>query len=517
MCERNMYKVSSFIQRSDRSNTSKTSDKDTMSDDVFDKDHGKEKTPETEPPRPVRDQQTGKEGEQDEPVFEDSQAPPTEADPDTTMTQGDDEPDGGQDQPDHERTLVHEEVPDPEADQTIAHLRSDDDPQQDIVQRLHSMVTTGSQSTPATSAGASAQGNISMPSVGSEGTINQDVSNVLVLYQCGNAHDIRGFLFQQLQTCLSDILQQLNNLNGLCQNIVAFQSGRIDANELAAATGVRPPDTSATSSRGATSGTQGRLRMPKYTPSTSTSSDEPPHVHEAESKLMRYFPINVFTPAMKWLLQQKPVRKYLYIEVMRRCYKGTPTNKPEPRIVYGEFYDYVISDRLGAHLGKSTGAPAGLQFGRFPFPQQLVDIAERNLASLHRDLLPLDTDASGVFVHRCNAAKRNYLMTSKYLNGAESMQLMAQRLYWERLDFYNHHKVTENQLYSAMFMSTTIACIPVCRKCSLTSMTKTSRGPTTRSTRACGNGAMRRERLMTSTSNLRRRSRKTLRTECSLE
>ncbi len=242
-------------------------------------------------------------------------------------------------------------------------------------------------------------------------------------------------------------MARLQNLNGLCQKIVDFQSGKISVEELAAAgetaTTTDPgPSTSAGTSAGGSRTATLRVRMPKHSPTASTSSDEPPFVHEAESKLLGLFPINVYTPAMDWLLQQTIVKKFLYFEVLKKVYSDLPSTKPDIKIVISEFYDYTISPRLGAHLGKSTGKAAGLQFGRFPFPATLVNIAERNLASLHRERLPTTDDVSGLLRNRTNAAKRNYLTTSKYLNDSESMQVMAQRLYWERMDFYNHHRVS---------------------------------------------------------------------------
>ncbi len=219
-------------------------------------------------------------------------------------------------------------------------------------------------------------------------------------------------------------------------------------NELAAAANVEPvPDPSPVPGTSGTKSNRTVLKMPKHVATASTSSEEPPEVYEAETRLMSLFPVNVYTPAMDWLLRQDIVHKYLFYVVMKRCYNGLPTSKPDFKTVIGSFFDYAISTRLACHLGKSTGRASGLQFGRFPMPQPFVDIAERNLASLHRLRVPGESDVSGLYVHRCNALKRNALMSAAYLTNSNTIQEMAQRLYWERRDFYNHHRVTHSLMH----------------------------------------------------------------------
>ncbi len=258
---------------------------------------------------------------------------------------------------------------------------------------------------------------------------------------------------------MSGILRQLQTLNGLCHSIVDFQTGQINAQQLAqaanAATSGNATTTgdASTAQTGATASGSDKtvtpsssntrtLKMPKHISTASTSSEEPPNVHESESLLITLFPINEYTPAMDWLLRQDPVQKYLFYEMMRRLYNGNPTSKPFFKTVVADFFDYVISDRLACHLGKSTGTVQGLQFGRFPMPRTLVNIVERNLVSLHRQPIPGEKDCSALFVNKCNGAKRQHLMNSVYLQSATSQQEMAQRLLWERKDFYNHHRVS---------------------------------------------------------------------------
>ncbi len=110
--------------------------------------------------------------EEDDPVFEESQESPH----DVTMTE---EP-GDNTQGEHDKTLVQDDddmdtgdTAPPNADKTLVRLTSTDDPDTDIVHRLHSMVTGRSPGpgTPATSGH-----NTSMRSGGSDEPVTHGVS-----------------------------------------------------------------------------------------------------------------------------------------------------------------------------------------------------------------------------------------------------------------------------------------------------------------------------------------------------
>ncbi len=233
---------------------------------------------------------------------------------------------------------------------------------------------------------------------------------------------------------MGTITGQMNELKATLQSLVDFQTGKITGQQFVQAQAARGSTVAASVLSGA--------RMPKYISSASNSSEDIHHmVNDIESKLIGVFPINVWTKATNWLLKQDIVQRFLEYRVMAKAYSDIPREKPTWTYVMGVYYDIVISHRLMAHTGKSTAKLSSLSFGRFPLPQVIVDIADNVMIKLHTDRVPGDNDNSTFFKNRNNGLRRTYLTNNNYATGAPTMQLMAQRIYWERMDFYNKHKV----------------------------------------------------------------------------
>ncbi len=175
----------------------------------------------------------------------------------------------------------------------------------------------------------------------------------------------------------------------------------------------------------------------------STPSEEPtPEYNEAENMLMKYFPVNEYTKAMHWLLKHDVVRTFLEYRTMRAVYKGFVPSKPDMEIVLAKFLDLTVSLRLQAHLGKPvTDTSPLLHFGRFPMPQPLYKIATEDLKGLSKKRAEGMKDEADILKDKCLTAKRTCINANTYACDAESIEETALRLYWERMDFFQKHKV----------------------------------------------------------------------------
>ncbi len=236
---------------------------------------------------------------------------------------------------------------------------------------------------------------------------------------------------------MDDITTRLTSLKDVCDGLAQFRAGAIDAEQLASVAGVPPPRERIP---------QDRQRATSYLSYRSAASSEPgPAYNEAESRLRSCFPIVVYTEAMDWLLRQEMVKKYLRFETIRLCYTGLPKSKSDWETVASKFFDFVVSIRMQCHLGKATNKPGSgpaMDFGRFPLPQPIIDVATERLGSLHRVKIDGDSTYAQLFKGKCVGYKRTQLLASPHMIDAESIQLMAQRFFWERIDFFRLNKVS---------------------------------------------------------------------------
>ncbi len=250
---------------------------------------------------------------------------------------------------------------------------------------------------------------------------------------------------QDFQKEMNDLKEQLLSFRELVQAISDFNTGKATAADLAAITyrdrqdvGQRDIDPRSKT-----------LKLPRYSQrsTVSASSSEPVPVYSGvESTLYNIFPINVYTKAVDWLLHKEPVKKYIFYQVMARIYTIAPPSKPDWETVMTEYLDYILSIRMQAHMGKAGGNANKLHFGRFPLPDAVMTIAKENISSLHRDRVPGDKDYATFFRTKCNGIKRNHLLNAAYVVKSESKQEMAQKLLWEKYDFYTQNKVTSLHL-----------------------------------------------------------------------
>ncbi len=233
--------------------------------------------------------------------------------------------------------------------------------------------------------------------------------------------------FQNLNDRMSDLVEQMVAVRDLVQGLKDFREGRSTIEELSQASA--------------------RLDRARGRDTASTISDEPERSYNStENKLLKLLPINRYTRAIDWLLQQKVVRDFIRYETMSRIYKGFITFKPEMDDVLTTYFDMVVSVRLQAHMGKAVSGRSPLfHFGRFPLPQPLLKIAMEDLNKLSRIRAPGMRDEADFFKSKCITAKRTHINSNKYLVDAESKEEVALRLWWERLDFYRKHKVSAAQ------------------------------------------------------------------------
>ncbi len=268
-----------------------------------------------------------------------------------------------------------------------------------------------------------------------EEAVTKSVRNIFLTYwriEISNCPILQEFT-REMET----VTTGLGELKRLLTALVSFQTGQSDLGELAAASGNTVPEAAM------------KIRLPQNVQrATRSASSEPdPMFNDAEARLYALFPINHYTEPMAWLLTQAPVQRFLECMTIRKCYLGTSLpGKPDFEVVLYKFFKYVCSTRLRAHLGKSTGGAGSggqnLDFGRFPLPKAIEDIANERLPHLHKVKVPGQRSSADFFKDKAGAAKRNNLIGSAYVSQkSKSVQEVAQRLYWERMQFFEMHEV----------------------------------------------------------------------------
>ncbi len=234
---------------------------------------------------------------------------------------------------------------------------------------------------------------------------------------------------QQLGNQFTDLLSGLSNLQNLLATLSKVRQGKAPPQELFQLLGQEPPQPGTKSTR------------------ASAASDDPsePGITEAETELLSLFPINVYTKEIHWLLQRPMVRKFLKYETMKAVYSGLPTFKADMETVVNKFLEYTLSQRLLAHLSKASSQAAATggkrHFGRFPLPGAVREIAEEELKGLWKKRAPGEKNVVDTMLNYCTTARRNQLLTNTYILEGSCLEEVALRYYWERMDFYQRHKV----------------------------------------------------------------------------
>ncbi len=175
-----------------------------------------------------------------------------------------------------------------------------------------------------------------------------------------------------------------------------------------------------------------------------TREDTPDMYNDYETQLYYYFPINVYTKAMNWLLKQPIVRKFLEYETIRVVYRNHPPFKPDAEFVFGKFLDYLMTRRQQSHWCKSTGRGRSQDYGRAPMPDIVVDIAEKELVDVGKRRVPGSKNVAEFVKDKCNSARRHQVLGSQYVKDSKSVQEMAYRILGERVDFMKKHEVRKN-------------------------------------------------------------------------
>ncbi len=184
-----------------------------------------------------------------------------------------------------------------------------------------------------------------------------------------------------------------------------------------------------------------RLRSSR---STTRDRDGTPDMYtDEETRTKKLFPINTYTREMDWFLRQRAVHTFIYYEVMRVAYRTYPVFKPDAEFVIAKYMDYLLSTRLQSHLAKATGkrGKAKMDYGRAPMPSIVVQIAEQELTDLGKRRVPGYREVPEVMKDRCGAARRNKVIESDHVSSATSVEVMAHRLYNERMDFADANEV----------------------------------------------------------------------------
>ncbi len=162
-----------------------------------------------------------------------------------------------------------------------------------------------------------------------------------------------------------------------------------------------------------------------------------------EARLKKYFPINVLTEPMMWLLRQKPVRQYIKHELIRILYGSSPSGRPDTEETIYEFMVFLFSPRFLSHCAKVTANTKTVDFGRFPFPKVAFNLFEKEIAELGNPPLKGMRDATEIARDKCNSIKKTVVYKSRHFRkGNAAIELIALRFYWERMDFFEKHKVT---------------------------------------------------------------------------
>ncbi len=244
---------------------------------------------------------------------------------------------------------------------------------------------------------------------------------------------------------MSDVLTRLDNLKNLSETMLALREGRFSADEVTRMLGTPPSGSSAGPTTPQTASTSKRIST--RVSQASVSSDEPHQpVKACEAELMSLFPINVYTKAMHWLLSRRVVRRFLYYETLKQVYTGFTTTKPDMENCVGAYLEYTLSTRLQAHLGKALtkGATSSslFHFGRFPLPEPILSIATEEIMKMAKKRAEGSKDEADFMKERCTTIKRTFINNGEWPTKAPSQEVMALRLFWERMSFFQKHKVT---------------------------------------------------------------------------
>ncbi len=188
-----------------------------------------------------------------------------------------------------------------------------------------------------------------------------------------------------------------------------------------------------------------------------TRDETPEMYNEYETQLYCYFPINIYTPAMNWLLKRPIVRRFLQYETIRTVYRNHPLFKPDAEFVFGKFLDYLMTRRLQSHWCKSTGSGRSQDYGRAPMAGIVVDIAEKELVDVGKRRVPGSKDVSEFVKDKCNSARRHQVLGAQYVKDSKSVQEMAFRIYSERVDFISKHEVRKYMLNSDKLFAINVA------------------------------------------------------------
>ncbi len=163
--------------------------------------------------------------------------------------------------------------------------------------------------------------------------------------------------------------------------------------------------------------------------------------NSVENELMAYFPINVFTEDMMWLLEQPIVQDFLRKQVMVDLYDGNPKGKAPPQdAIYG-FIDNLFSQRFQSHIGNPVARRARYDFGRMPCPKIAYKILHDKIMPLARPIADGLRQPGQVIKDKCCTLHTKQVLGSSTILGCESVEEVAYYLYWERYDFYCQHQV----------------------------------------------------------------------------
>ncbi len=235
---------------------------------------------------------------------------------------------------------------------------------------------------------------------------------------------------QEFNKFCEDVLQKLGQLKATCEEAIEAKKA-LDA--LAAAQAAQPA-----AAQPATA------QAEAVDPSLDDSPVPEREVNAAELKLGAYFPINSYTKDVKWLLEQPIVQEYLEHKVMAELYKGYPKVKASPEDTVYAFMDEVFTERFQCHCGMPNSNVSNYQFGRFPFPSLVFDIFQRRIMKLGRPTAEGARSHADIIKDKCYTDHRMKITTGSYVKSAESLEEMAFRLYWERIQFYeNGHQVID--------------------------------------------------------------------------
>ncbi len=167
----------------------------------------------------------------------------------------------------------------------------------------------------------------------------------------------------------------------------------------------------------------------------------PEYVKDTETRVLNLFPINRYTEAIDWMLQQRIVQRLIYFDTIRTVYRQLPVFKPESNFVIESFMDNTFSVRLQTHCGKATTRVSKRDYGKFPLPMVMLKIAQEDLSNLGKLRVPGGKSVADFIKDRCANLRRTYLIGSDFIEGSDSVQEMAHRMLAERVDFVQKHKV----------------------------------------------------------------------------